>query len=178
MAAQASDWPVQRMHAPSSSLSRLSQADQAIAVKLLRPELGPLFQGDAISVLDKQIRSFRAERLNLGGSSALAVQPDGGELCGATGNCSFWVIDLSRRRVLLRADGIQGYAVDPAKPRSVPDIVTATHESSTEYEKIHWVFLNGRYERQSCATVDYADRSGAQLPQPKVTPHSCSPEGN
>lgn len=145
---------------------------------LLRPELGPLFQGDATSVLDQQIRSFRAERLNLGGSSAVVVQPGGGDLCGATGNCSFWVIDLSHRRVILRADGVQGYAVDPAKPHSVPDIITATHESATEYEKIRWVFLNGRYERQSCATVSYADESGTQLPQPKITPHPCSPEGN
>ena len=117
-----------------------------------------MFQGEATSVADEAIRSFRAERLRLGAISALAVQPNGGELCGASGNCSFWIVDLLHRRILLRAEGVQAFGTEPAKPGTVPAVITATHESATEYEKIRWQFIDGHYEPQSCATVARARR--------------------
>jgi len=175
--AQSTVWPVQRLHAPSASLSRLSQIDQATAIRLLRPELGPLFQGDATSVLDKQIHFFRAERLNLGGVPALALSPSSGELCGKNGNCGFWMIDLQHHRVLLRAEAVQSFAVEPAKPHAMPNIITSTSSSATQLELIRWHFLTASYERENCATVSNADDSGAPLNPPKVTPHPCS-EGN
>lgn len=177
-AAQSADWAMLRLHAPSSSLLRLSQADQTIATRLLRPELGPLFQGDATSVLDQQIRSFRAERVNLGGVPALAIAPSTGELCGNNGNCSFWIIDLLHRRILLRAVGVQAFAVEPAKPHVTPNVITRTSTSAAQSEITRWHFVGASYERESCATTTSADDNGAPLAQPRVAPHSCSLEGN
>ena len=175
--AQSADWPAQRLHPPSSSMARLPQPDQAIALKLLRPELGPLFQGDAASQLDQQIRSFRAERFNLGGVPALALSPSGGELCGNDGNCSFWIIDLLHRRVLLRSEGVQAFAVEPAKPHVTPNVITGTRISAAQSEMVRWHFTTAFYERESCATVSRADDSGAPLNPPKIAPHPCA-EGN
>jgi hypothetical protein len=174
---QSPDWPVHRLHAPSSSLLRLSQADQAIAIKLLRPELGPLFQGDASSMLDQQIRSFRAERINLGGVPAVALSPSSGDLCGSKGNCSFWIIDLSHRRIVLRSEGVQAFAIDTASAHSTSAIVTSTRNSASESEMTRWHFGAAHYERESCATLTSADDTGAALNSPKITPHPCS-EGN
>jgi hypothetical protein len=177
-AAQTAPWTSLPTHSPSSSLHRLPETERATIYKILRPELGPLFQGAATSIADDEIRSFRTERINLGGRSSIAVQPSGKELCGANGNCSFWIIDPLHRRVLLRAEGVQSYAVSAAKPHTMPDVITATQASASEQERIRWTFLGGQYEPQSCATIDYADDNGATLSQPKITAHSCSAEAN
>ena len=128
--------------------------------------------------MNKAIQSFRAERLSLGGTPALAVQPNGSELCGATGNCSFWIIDGRQHRILLRAEGVQQFAVMQSPKRGFPDIITGTHESATESELIRWQFTDGAYEPASCATRDYNDPGGNPLAEPKITPHPCDPEGN
>jgi hypothetical protein len=176
--AQSSDWPVQRLHPPSSSLSRLSPADQATALRLLRPELGPLFQGDAPSVIDQQIRSFRAERISLGSVPAVVLAPSAGELCGNNGNCGFWIIDLLHRRVLLRSDSVQAFAVESGKPHATPNVITRTGTPAGQSEITRWHLSGASYERESCATSISTDDSGARLEKPRITPHSCSPEGN
>ena len=179
LAAQVVAWPAVRLHETTGGLIRLPPADRTIAERLLRSQLGPLFQGEDAQQINKAIQLFRAERLNLGGAPALAVQPTGAELCGAaTGNCSFWIIDLHQHRIVLRADGVQQFAVIQSPKRGLPDIVTGTHESATESELIRWQFIDGSYEPASCATRDYNDSNGNPLPQPKITPHPCDPEGN
>lgn len=178
LAAQVVAWPAIRLHETSGGFMRLPPADRIVAEHLLRPRLGPLFQGEGAGQLDNAIQSFRAERLNLGGTPALAVQPTGENLCGATGNCSFWIIDLHQRRILLSADGVQQFAVDQRSKRGSPDIITATHGSATESDLIRWHFTGASYEPADCATEENADPDGNPLPQPKITTHPCTSEGN
>ena len=178
LAAQVVAWPAVRLHETSGGLTRLPPADRAIAQRLLRSQLGPLFQDEGVEQVNKAIQSFRVERLSLGGTPALAIQPSGGDLCGATGNCSFWIIDLHQRRIVLRADGVQQFAVEPGSTRGLPNIITRTHESATEGALVHWRFAGASYEPADCATEDNADADGNPLPQPKITPHPCDPEGN
>jgi len=172
------DWPLAELHVASTPLERLPPADRTVALSLLKPYLGPLFQGDSTQQMNQAIRSFRAERFTLAGSAALAVQPSGSELCGASGNCSFWIIDLRRRRVLLNAVGIQSFAVTSSKSGSMPGIITSSHASAFEREKALWRFRGSSYEREGCATVDSANDDGQPYPAPKVTPHPCPTEGN
>ena len=178
LAAQAVAWPAVRLHETSGGLTRLPPADRAIAQRLLRSQLGPLFQDESVVQINKAIQSFRVERLSLDGTPALAVQPSDGDLCGATGNCSFWIIDLRQRRIVLRSDGVQQFAVVQSSKRGFPDVITSTHDSATESELIRWRFAGASYEPADCATKDYADPIGNPLPQPKITPHPCDPEGN
>jgi hypothetical protein len=178
LAAQVIAWPTVRLHEAGEGLVRLPPADRAIAERLLHSQLGPLFQGEGAEQTNKAIQSFRAERLSLGGTPALAVQATGESLCGATGNCSFWIIDLHQRRIVLRADGVQGFALTQTSKHGLPDVITETRESAFEHELIRWQFIGGSYERAACATRDDSDPDGNPLPQPKITPHPCDPEGN
>jgi hypothetical protein len=177
VAAQAPAWPVQRMHPPSSSLQRLSPVERESVMRLIRPELGPLFQGEASSVMDQAIRSFRAERISLGSASAVAVSPNSGELCGANGNCSFWIVDMTHRHVVLHTDTVQSFAVDSPKPHTVANVYTSTRSAASS-EMIRWRYVGSHYERDSCATVNGTDDSGAPLREPRITPHPCDTDPN
>lgn len=128
--------------------------------------------------MNEVIHSFRAERLTLAGSTALVVQPTGNELCGVSGNCSFWIIDLRHRRVLLNAIGIQSYSVSSTRAGGMPDIITASHASALEHELVRWHFQGSSYEREDCATATYASDDGQPHPAPKITSHPCEAEGN
>jgi hypothetical protein len=176
--AKPSAWPLTPLHETSTLLERFPPAERSIVLSLLKPYLGPLVQGESAEELNRLMRSFRAERLTLAGSPALAVQPSGNELCAATGNCSFWIVDLRHRRVVLSAVGIQSFAVGPARPSEMPEIVTSSHASAYEQEEIRWQFQGSSYHRESCATVDTANEDGQTYPTPKVTPHPCSIQGN
>jgi hypothetical protein len=178
VAAQVGGWPVSHLHEASTSIARLPSADRLIAHTLLRPEMGPLFQDQSLRTLDKAIDSFAAERLKLNEIPALAVHANGDEVCSPTGNCSFWIIDLQRHRILLRSIATQTFAVDRPSPRGLPDIITGTTDSATETDLIRWHYEGAQYIQQSCATVDDADNDGKPYTQPKLTPHPCSIEGN
>jgi hypothetical protein len=177
-AADPSAWPLTHLHETSTPLERFPPAERSVVLSLLKPYLGPLVQGESSEELNHMMRSFRAERITSGGSSALVVQPSGNELCGATGNCSFWIVDLRHRRVVLNAVGIQSFAVSSSRAGGMPEIVTSSHVSAYEQEQIRWQFQGSSYERQSCATIDMANDDGQPYPAPRITPHPCSIEGN
>lgn len=171
-------WPLIPLHEASTALERFPPSERSVVVALLKPYLGPLVQGESTEELNRLMRSFRAQRLTLGGSPALVVQPSGNEFCGATGNCSFWVVDLRRRRVVLNAVGIRSFAVSPSRGAGMPEILTSSHASAYEQEEIRWQFQGSSYQRESCATVDTANDDGQPYPTPRITLHPCSPEGN
>jgi hypothetical protein len=172
-------WPIAHLHQASTPLQRVPAAERTVAISLLRPYLGPLFQGESSEQLNDAIRSFRAERLTLAGSPALAVQGSGNQLCGASGgNCSFWIVDLRHRRVLLNAVGIQSFAVTSTRPGAMPEIITGSHASAYQQEQIRWRFQGSTYHRESCATVDTANDDGQLYSTAKITTHPCAMEGN
>jgi len=173
-----SDWALTHLHEASMPLERFPAADRALALSLLKPYLGPMFQGDSSEQVNQAMRSFRAERLTLAGSPALVVQPTGEELCGATGNCSFWIVDLHHRRVVLNAEGIQSFSTSSARPGAMPDIITSTHASASEQELTRWQFQGASYRREGCATVASAGDDGQPYSTPKITAHACDTEGN
>jgi hypothetical protein len=176
-ASETANWALTNLHVTSMSLERIPPAERAVALSLLKPYLGPLVQGESSEELNRLMRSFRAERLTLAGSPALVVQPSGNELCGATGNCAFWIVDLRHRRVILNAVGIQSFASSTARP-GMPEIITSSHASAYEQERIRWRFEGSSYHRESCATVNSASDDGQPYPTPRITPHPCSIEGN
>jgi hypothetical protein len=177
-AAEPGAWALTNTRQPSMPLERLPAAERSVVLSLIKPYLGPLVQGESSEELNHMMRSFRAERITSGGASAVVVQPSGSELCAPTGNCSFWIVDLRHRRVVLNAVGIQGFAVSASRPGGMPEIITSSHASAYEQERIRWQFQGASYERQSCATIDTATDDGQPYPTPKVTPHPCSLEGN
>lgn len=168
-------WPVAGLHVASVPVARLPPADRAIVARLLRPELGPLFQGEPPQVTDKTIQTFRAEQIHLANARSVALQGTG-DLCSPTNNCSLWIVDLQHRRVLLKTIA-QRYTLDRSRSPATPDIVTAMHSSATQAELTRWQFEDAHYFAATCATLDSADADGRPYNQPKFTPHSCNPEG-
>ena len=177
-ASEPANWELTNLHITSMSLERIPPAERSVVLSLLKPYLGPLFQGDSPGQLNQVMRSFRAERITLAGGPALVIQPSGNELCGATGNCSFWIVDVRKRRIVLNAVGIQSFAVRSARPGTMPQIITSSRASAYEQERIRWQFQGSSYGRASCATIDSASDDGQPYPTPKVTPHPCPNEGN
>jgi hypothetical protein len=177
-ASEASAWPLVDTHEASTSLERLPPAQRSIVLPLLKPYLGPMVQGESSEEINRVMLSFRAERLTLAGSPAVAVQPSGRELCGASGNCSFWLVDLRHRRVVLNAVGVKSFAISPARAAAMPEIITNSHASAYEQERIRWQFQGSGYQRESCATVNTAADDGQPYATPQVTPHPCPTEGN
>ena len=173
-----SAWPLTPLREALLPLERVPPAERSAVLSLLKPYLGPLFQGESAAQLNQAMRPFRAERITLAGHPALVIQPSGSELCGSTGNCSFWVVDLRNRRVVLNAVGIQSFAVTPTKPGAMPEIITSSHASTYEQERVRWQFQGSRFQQESCATVNTASDDGQPYPTPKITPHPCPTEGN
>ena len=174
----AAPWPVEGLHQATMPLSRLPAADRATITRLLRPRLGPLFQGQSPQAVAQALRSFRVERLRIDGISAFAVQPSQlNDLCSPTGNCSLWIIDLRHRRFLLDTIGVQAFTADSASPHGMPDLVTRMHGSATESDLTRWSFQGGRYFRSACAALEYADADGNIRKEPTITPHPCNSEG-
>jgi hypothetical protein len=171
-------WVGLPLHQTSTTLERIPPSQRAVVISLLKPYLGPLFQGKSSAELSQAMRSFRAERVTLARSPALVVQPSGGELCASTGNCSFWIVDLRHRRVVLNVVGIQSFAVHVGRPGAMPEIITGSHASTYEQERIRWQFQGSSYHQESCATVNSAGDDGQPYPTPKITPHPCPTEGN
>lgn len=177
LAATALGWPIGSLHEAISPVGRLPQADRAIVTRLLRPTLGPLYQGEPPQLLDNAVQAFRSERVHLGRIPAIAVQASGDRLCSPAGNCLFWLIDLQHRRILLKAGEIQSFALDKSATGSLPDMVSSSQGSETQSDLIRWHYEGARYEGTECASVEYADANGNKYSEPKFTPHPCN-EGN
>lgn len=178
LAAQLIAWPEAKLHEATGGLMRLPPGERATTERILRPQLGPLAQGEDAAQMNRAIQSFRVERLNFSGTPALAVQATGNDFCGAADNCDFWVIDLRQQRVLLRAVGVQQFAIYQESKSGFPDVITRSHASAFEGELIRWQFSEPTYHPAACATEENADSDGNPLPKTKITPHPCSPEGN
>ena len=175
----AADWTDAHLHQATMPLSRLPAAERATITRLLRPRLGPLFQGQSPQTVADTLRSFRVERLRLDGVSAIAVQPSqSNDLCSPTGNCSFWIIDVQHSRFLLDTIGVQSFAADAAPSHGMPDVVTRAHSSATESELTRWSFHGSRYVQSACATSQFTDADGNIRKEPSITSHPCNSEGN
>ena len=177
-ASEASAWPLTPLHQTSTLLEGFPPSQRSVALSLLKPYLGPLFQGESPGELKRVMSTFRAERINLAGSPSLIVQPSGSELCGATGNCAFWIVDLRHRRVVLNAVGIRSFAILPTRSGGMPVIITGGHASAFEEGLTRWHFQGSSYHYNDCATVTSANNDGQPYPTPKIKSYPCDTEGN
>lgn len=103
-----------------------------------------------------------------------AVQGMGSCMCGATGNCAFWLLD-SRLHLLLDSDA-QGFAVLLPTTHGMHDVVLSLHGSATDSEHTLYRFDGRRYQRSQCADVDFAPTPERILKNPKVTLEACTAE--
>lgn len=96
--------------------------------------------------------------IKLGTGSAFIVRGRG-DFCGATGNCSTWIVErrVGRFRLILNVGSV---LEGPSKSRErghsqYPDIAFRFHFSATEYYLGTFSFARAKYRLKSCAKEFY-----------------------
>jgi hypothetical protein len=153
--AQQPAWDLTGVHQPTQPISQLNPPDRHAILKRLQ-------------IADSQLHG---EQLAFGKDPAFAIQGLGPILCGATGNCEFWVFDAAHQ--ILLETSAQGFKLLPETHSGRPDLLTTMHDSAFEADAARWQFDGRRYRQSSCATIDFGDPYGKTYPQPRVTPHPC-----
>jgi hypothetical protein len=123
---------------------------------------------------------LRIKRVSLsnGGARGLIVQGSDVCMCGATGNCDFWLLDETsgEPKLVLHAIGIQSFEVTKSLTLDRFNVVTRGHSSATQSWLQKFVFDGNRYRRTSCALMDYMDNSTMEaLKTPTVAETPCGP---
>ena len=120
--------------------------------------------------------SLRVGRVNLTskGDSALLVQGDGVCMCGAVGNCPFWLLSGGPSpKLLLKAVGIQSFAIPKSGANTRFDVVLGSHDSAMETDLQRFRFKGVRYQRTGCATIEWDDEGGNRLNPPRIVGGPC-----
>ena len=121
--------------------------------------------------------SLRVKRVDLAqsGMNALIVQGNDVCMCGATGNCTFWLIaDGPNLKVLLKATGIQTFAIQKSKKSGYFDIVLGSQDSAMETYLREFKFDGKEYRLRRCSTIEWDDWQGNALAKPRIMPYPCS----
>jgi len=108
------------------------------------------------------------------GDSGLVVQGYGACMCGAVGNCPFWLIEEQQHpRVLMHAIGIQSFAFQKSQRAGRFDLVLGSHDSAMVTDLQSFQFDGTKYKRNGCASLEWADPNGDALHPPRITAERC-----
>ncbi len=121
-------------------------------------------------------KSLRVGRVNLTskGDFALVVQGWGACMCGAVGNCPFWLLSGGPSpKLLLKAAGIQSFAVQKNRTRAGFDLILGSHDSAMETNVQRFRFNGVREERIECADIEWDDENGNRIDPPRITMRPC-----
>jgi hypothetical protein len=140
-------------------------------IKLPISQLNQPDRHEILKRLQVVASQLRAEAIKQPNGMTFFVQAYGSNLCGAVGNCSFWVFD-SYHRILLRSIAqTAGYL--PTEDHGRNDILTAEHMSAWQQEITHWKFDGQKYKRFACADIESENLEGHRYMHPKVTKVPC-----
>lgn len=119
---------------------------------------------------------IRVRRISLTpqGDSGLVVQGFGVCMCGAVGNCPFWLIgEQPHPRLLIHAIGIQSLAFQESGTADHFDLVLGSHDSAMVTELQSFQFDGTKYRRNGCASLEWVDPYGNALHPPRITAERC-----
>ena len=166
-------WSINEKPLPTK-ITALSEPEKSAVLAALQPSLnariakGDLERGELTSLQ----RGLHVKRVVLTGGSILLVQAWGQPLCGATGNCSVWVLDKDHR-LLLDGGGGESISVMSSYHRGKPDILFAIHISASDTGLERWRFNGSKYVLSWCATSSWG-MPFDNWTQPHLDVHSCS----
>jgi len=156
--------------APKSSAQQWNTHGMVEANAILN-SLPPADRNGIVHKLHISAKNLRALKLDTTSGPVFFVQGYGSELCGATGNCSSWIL-ADDYKVLLRGLA-QTAKLLSALHNGRPDILTGLHDSATSSELTQWRFNGSRYVRYRCALIEYEDLAVGLYKVPKGTPQPC-----
>jgi hypothetical protein len=158
---------------------QLSDEDTILLKKLTRKIIAECVDdpgpGDPHTVAGTFSR-IRVRRVTLTprGDSGLVVQGSGVCMCGAVGNCPFWLIEEQQHpRVLMHAIGIQSFAFQKSQTADHFDLVLGSHDSAMVTDLQSFRFDGTKYRRNGCASLEWDDPYGNALHPPRITAERC-----
>lgn len=127
------------------------------------------FKGNFENLRIKRVLLSRA------GLHGLIVQASGVCMCGATGNCDFWLIAerQSGFDVVLQTIGIQSFEITNTTSTGYFDVVLGSHSSATDTDLSLYHYTGSYYRRAACAFMSYQGDHFQTLTVPSITPRSC-----
>lgn len=118
--------------------------------------------------------------LNSDGKSEIIAQANGLGPCGGTGNCVFWIFQLTPTgtKVLLDSTLAGGprfelVTVRPWNTNGYRDVVLASHSSATARNIAWYRYANGKYRPSACFYLSWIGDHGESLRNPDISAESC-----
>lgn len=118
--------------------------------------------------------------LNGDGQREIIAQANGLGPCGGTGNCVFWIFQLTPTgtKVLLDSTLAGGLrfelvTVRPWNTNGYKDIVLASHSSATSRNIAWFKYANGKYRPSACFYLSWIGDHGEPLKSPDISAESC-----
>jgi hypothetical protein len=180
-----SGWKVPKLRelsqadAIKTGAAHLSAEDIALLKRVTRDVIeecaadpGPGDPGTALGLFGQ----LRVRRVNLGphSNAGLVVQGTGVCMCGAVGNCPFWVIgEAPRPGVLLETVGIQTFALQENLTARRFDLLVGSHDSAMQTDLQRFRFNGTKYQLNGCALIDWDDENLNLLRRPRITAREC-----
>jgi hypothetical protein len=118
--------------------------------------------------------------LNSDGKPEFAVQGFNNYMCGASGNCSFWIYRKTEKgyEKILEADSVKQYNFRCPLGNGYCDVVTFTHDSAFDSSISVYRFDGDKYKIAECGerSYGYLDKQGHfhNRKQPLITLGKCS----
>ena len=119
---------------------------------------------------------IRVRRVSLTpeGNSGFVVQGFRACMCGAVGNCPFWVISQHPHpTALMHAVGIQSFAFQKSVTTDHFDLVLGSHDSAMVTYSQRFQFNGTKYVHNGCASLEWSDPVGNALHPPRITAQRC-----
>jgi hypothetical protein len=165
----------------------LIQAIQNVLAPAMRTEFSDegekLIQKEQQRRIDAQVMKTRIYLVDLNhdGVPEVIAQPSDYTtgLCGATGNCSFWIFSKSGDHYVLLFDsgegnGFEMFTIESTSTNGYLDLVLAAHDSAAEKFLARYRYSHGTYQLAGCYDanwMNYHDFSG--LKNPVISQISC-----
>jgi hypothetical protein len=150
----------------------------AIVQTLKRDEEDDLTESEQLHLASETRIEF--VDLNGDGRPEVIAQANGLGPCGGTGNCIFWVfqLTLSGARVLLDSTlagrtTFELVTVRPWMTNGFADIVLASHSSATARNITWFRYANGRYRPSACYYLSRVGDRGEPLKDPDISSEPC-----
>lgn len=165
----------------------LTLAEKEAIIQFISHQMA--LDGDTVGMsgdmTEKQIREYagsvRVEVVDLKGDGTRTVlaQAPWIPLCGATGNCSIWVVEFSggHMRVILDngkfGNGYEKVIVRPWSTNGYKDIVLGAHISASERALDVYQYKDGMYRVAACYGTTMMGDNYQLLRQPAVFRRKC-----
>ena len=134
------------------------------------PELRDLASNTRVELVD----------LNGDGRPEVVAQASGLGPCGGTGNCIFWIFQLTSTRVRPLLDsfdseaGFEVLTIRPWTTNGFNDIVLGSHLGASDRDAVWYKYSQGSYRRWACYSLSWAGEDRDLSKSPAIAKKECS----